>query len=219
MFHFSVTPLACLLVLLEATVCYLLGCINGAVLASRHFYQDDVRSHGSGNAGLTNFCRSYGAKRALCVVAVDMGKLFLSVAFFALIHRIFSYGNITVKEIYFSGLFCVLGHIFPVTAHFRGGKGVLCSAALLLCLDWRIALVGWGLFLLLTVTTRYVSLGSVCSALSFPIATAFVYRSAVLTTVAFALALLVLWAHRENIRRLLHGEERRLHFGCGTPEP
>ena len=141
-----------------AVLSYLLGCINGAIATSHIFYHDDVRRHGSGNAGLTNFYRNYGAKCAPMVIAFDMlkavGAVLLGNYFLGYLLGWGAAGK------YFGALFCVIGHMFPVFYGFKGGKGILCSGTLLLLLDWRIALVGWGAFVVLWLTTRYVSLGS-----------------------------------------------------------
>ena len=120
---------------------------------------------------------------------------------------------------YFAALLCVIGHMFPVFYGFKGGKGILCSGTLLLCLNWRIALVGWGLFLLLWLTTRYVSLGSVSAAVSLPITTYCVYTGQwIVLLLATMTSLLVLWAHRENIVRLLNGTEHQFQFHRTAPK-
>ena len=202
-----------------ALVSYFLGCINGAVLTSKLFYHDDVRKHGSGNAGLTNFYRTYGAKHAPCVIALDMGKAAAAVGFSMLLLNIYGADTeLLLLGKYFAGLFCIIGHMFPVTAQFKGGKGILCSGTLLLCLNWRIALICWGLFLVLWLATRYVSLGSVSAAAAFPIATHFVYGEMRLTILSVLTAALVLYAHRENIARLLHGTENKFRFHVNAPK-
>ncbi len=202
-----------------ALVSYFLGCINGAVLTSKLFYHDDVRKHGSGNAGLTNFYRTYGAKYAACVIVLDMGKAVAAALFAVLLLRFYGAdAALLVLGKYFAGLFCLIGHVFPVTEHFKGGKGILCCATLLLCLDWRIALTAWGLFFVIVLLTRYVSLGSVCAAISFPIMTHIVYASARLDAVSVLMAALVLYAHRENIVRLLRGTENKFRFRVNAPK-
>ncbi|MBQ9647887.1 MAG: glycerol-3-phosphate 1-O-acyltransferase PlsY [Oscillospiraceae bacterium] len=198
-----------------ALVGYLLGCVNGALLTSKVFYHDDVRKHGSGNAGLTNFYRTYGAKYAWCVIAVDLAKAAVAVALGAWV-----IGDPHGK--YFMGFWVVVGHMFPAFYKFKGGKGILCSGMTLIMIDWRIALVGWGLFALLWAATKYVSLGSVCAAVSFPIMTWAVYhaqRESIgydVFTFCFVLSLLmaglVLWAHRGNIKRLLNGTESKFQW-------
>ena len=196
-----------------ALVSYLLGCINGAVLTSKLFYHDDVRHHGSGNAGLTNFYRTYGAKYAPLVIVLDMGKAVASALFAALLLRYYGAdAEMLVLGKYLAGLFCLLGHMFPVTEHFKGGKGILCCATLLLCLDWRIALPAWGLFVVIVLLTRYVSLGSICAAISFPITTHLVFADLYSDAISLLMAALVIWAHRTNILRLLHGTENKFHF-------
>jgi len=195
-----------LLWVLLAVVGYALGCANGAILTSKIFYHDDVRTHGSGNAGLTNFYRTYGAKLVLCVIAVDMLKAVVAVQFGGAL-----LGGALGK--YFMGFCCMLGHMFPAPYRFKGGKGILSSGTLLLCLDWRVALVSWGAFLVLVLLTRYVSLGSVAAAVLLPVTTFLVYRG----TPGFPWIMLfgaliggmVTWAHRANIGRLLNGTESK----------
>ncbi|MCR5825829.1 MAG: glycerol-3-phosphate 1-O-acyltransferase PlsY [Oscillospiraceae bacterium] len=192
-----------------AVLGYALGCANGAILTSKLFYHDDVRSHGSGNAGLTNFYRSYGAKLVLLVIAVDMLKAVVAVQLGGVL-----LGGALGK--YFMGFFCMLGHMFPAPYHFKGGKGILSSGTLLLCLDWRVALVSWGAFIVLVLLTRYVSLGSVAAAVLLPVTTFFVYRSAPdfpwIMLLGTLIGGMVTWAHRENIRRLLNGTENKFSF-------
>lgn len=202
-----------------ALVSYFLGCINGAVLTSRIFYHDDVRRHGSGNAGLTNFYRTYGAKYVLLVIVLDMGKAVAAALFAVLLLNFYGAdAALLVLGKYFAGLFCLIGHMFPVTEHFKGGKGILSCATLLLCLDWRIALTAWGLFLVIVLLTRYVSLGSVCAAISFPITTHLVFADLYPDVISLLMAALVIWAHRENIKRLVHGTENKFRFHINAPK-
>jgi len=207
-----------LAVLGAATLCYIPGGVNGAIVASHLFYGDDVRKYGSGNAGLTNFYRIYGAKYAWCVILVDMGKAAVAVALGTWIFG--PEGAIFGK--YFAGFFCIVGHMFPFLYRFKGGKGILCSGMTLILLDWRVALAGWGLFAFMWLATKYVSLGSVCAAVSLPVMTWVVYRGEEDFPAIFALsllmALLVLWAHRENIKRLLTGTENKFEWHKGEPK-
>lgn len=191
-----------------AAVSYLFGCANGAILISKLIFHDDVRTHGSGNAGLTNFYRTYGAKYALLVVLVDMGKAVASVLLGAFVGQLVLTAELAVLGKFYAALFCILGHMFPVTEHGKGGKGILCGGALLLMLDWRIALVGWGLFVLCVALTRYISLGSIAATVSFPVMCIFVYDMPAVILSA-AMAALVVWAHRENVKRLLKGTENK----------
>ncbi len=196
---------------------YLLGCVNGAIFTSSVFCHDDVRRHGSGNAGLTNFYRVYGGNYALIVIACDMLKALLAIVIGRVV--IGYYLGSALTGAYFAALFCIVGHMFPAFYAFRGGKGILCSGMLLLILDWRIALVGWGLFLLAWLLTRYVSLGSVLAALSFPVTTFFVYRAALPTAISLVIAGLVIFAHRGNIVRLLRGQEHKFEWHRRPTDP
>ena len=202
--------------LAAAVIAYFCGCLNGAILTSKLFYHEDVRHHGSGNAGRTNFYRCYGARYAPLVILCDMLKAVAAV----LVGRwLFTLLGFPLLGEYFAALFCVIGHMFPVFYGFKGGKGILCSGTLLLLLDWRIALVGWGAFVVLWLTTRYVSLGSVAAAVSLPFTTYFVFHSTACTVLGTCISLLVLWAHRSNIKRLLSGTESKFHFHVNAPKP
>ena len=196
---------------------YFLGCLNGSVMVSHFIIKDDVRQHGSGNAGLTNFYRTYGAKYALGVILFDMGK---TVVACLLGGTLFSclFGDWTLGVL-LGGLGCELGHMFPVFFGFKGGKGILSGAVLVWLLNWRVALIAWGLFAALWLLTRYVSLGSLCATLSMPVSTYFFCgRSVLYTVLAVLVASLVVWCHRENITRLLHHQERKFQWHTGTPK-
>ena len=187
---------------------YLLGCLNGSVMVSHFIIKDDVRQHGSGNAGLTNFYRTYGARYALGVILFDMGKTVLACVIGGVAFR-YLFADWTLGVLV-GGLGCELGHMFPVFFGFKGGKGILSGGTLVWLLDWRMGLIAWGLFALLWLVTRYVSLGSVAAAVSMPVSTWFLFGGSVLyTLLAVFIAALVVWCHRENIRRLLQGEERK----------
>ena len=196
---------------------YFLGCLNGSVMVSHFIIRDDVRQHGSGNAGLTNFYRTYGAKYALGVILFDMGKTVIACLLggFLLRHGL----NDWTLGVLLGGLGCELGHMFPVFFGFKGGKGILSGGTLVWLLDWRVALIAWGLFAALWLATKYVSLGSVSAAVSMPIATWFFRgHSPVYTALAVVTAALVVWCHRENIRRLARGEERKFRWHTGPAQ-
>lgn len=191
-----------------AVLAYFLGCFNGAVVVSQYILRDDVRNHGSGNAGLTNFYRTFGGPLTLVVILSDAVKAVVAVLFAMWIAGAISPELITLSK-YWAGLFCLLGHMFPVTFQFRGGKGILSGGAIALMIDWRVALVVWGGFLVLAFFTRYVSLGSCWAGLSFPFVTGFVYRDVLLTVLAAAIGGLILFQHRGNIVRLVKGTESK----------
>lgn len=204
--------------LLLAAVAYLLGCFNGAVIVSKYILRDDVRRHGSGNAGLTNFYRTFGGALTFAVILCDVLKMAAAVWAGQLLLRYWG-GGFWAREAtmflyakYWAGLFCLLGHMFPCMFRFRGGKGILSGGTLAILIDWRIALVVWGGFLLLFLLTRYVSLGSVFAGVSFPFLSWYCYPDPVVVILAFCAGGLVVWKHRENIQRLVQGKERRFHF-------
>ena len=198
-------------VALTLLVSYLLGCFNGSVMTSHFIIRDDVRQHGSGNAGLTNFYRTYGARYALCVIICDMGKTVLACLIGGyLMHWVV--GDWTLGLL-IAGIGCELGHMFPVFFGLRGGKGILSGGVLVLLLDWRVALIAWGLFAVLWLTTRYVSLGSIAATASMPVSVFFLLgHNWLYTVLSAAIAALVIWCHRGNIQRLLTGTEKKFQW-------
>ena len=190
-----------------AIVSYFLGCFNGAVIVSKYILRDDVRTHGSGNAGLTNFYRTFGGPLTAVVILCDVLKAVIAVLIGAWIFGMM--GNALLGK-YWAALFCLLGHMFPCMFHFKGGKGILSGGTIAIMMDWRIALVVWGGFLVLVVLTRYVSVGSCFAGASFPFATWFVYQDAAITVLAVFIGGLILYMHRGNIHRLLTGTENKL---------
>ena len=204
-------------VLLVMLLSYFFGCFNGSFMVSHFIIRDDVRKHGSGNAGLTNFYRTYGAKYALLVIACDMGKTVAACLLGSFFFRCLGWDG-TLGTL-LAGLGCELGHIFPVFYGFRGGKGILSGGTLVLLLNWRVAAVAWALFLLLWLTTRYVSLASITATCSAPITMYFVYgHNWLYTSLCLAVAALVVWCHRENIQRLLHGTEKKFKWHVNPTE-
>lgn len=194
-----------------AVFAYLCGCFNGAVIVSKYILRDDVRNHGSGNAGLTNFYRTFGGPLTFVVILTDVLKAVVAVGLSAMVMGwLIPWWVVLIK--YWAGLFCLLGHMFPCMFHFKGGKGILSGGTIALMIDWRIALVVWGGFIILAVATKYVSLGSVWAGASFPFATWYCYRDPVTVVLGFILGGLVVWQHRGNIQRLLHGNENKFSF-------
>lgn len=198
-------------VALTLLVSYLLGCFNGSVMTSHFIIRDDVRQHGSGNAGLTNFYRTYGARYALCVIVCDMGKTVLACLIGGyLMHWVV--GDWTLGLL-IAGIGCELGHMFPVFFGLRGGKGILSGGVLVLLLDWRVALIAWGLFVSLWLLTRYVSLGSIAATASMPVSVFLLMgHNWLYTVLSAAIAALVIWCHRGNIQRLLTGTEKKFQW-------
>lgn len=187
-----------------ALACYLLGCFNGAVIVSKYILRDDVRNHGSGNAGLTNFHRTFGGGLTFVVILCDVLKAVIAVLLGSWLFR----GDPVLGK-YFAALFCLLGHMFPCMFRFKGGKGILSGGAIALMIDWRIALVVWGGFLILVILTRFVSLGSLWAGASFPFVSWYCYPEPWAVVLAFLCGGLVVWQHRANIKRLLSGNENK----------
>ena len=206
-------------ILISTVICYLLGCFNGAVIVSKYILRDDVRTHGSGNAGLTNFYRTFGGPLTLVVILCDVLKavfaILIGMAVWKYVGQTYigsSSGILqmfTVLGKYWAGLWCLLGHMFPCMFHFKGGKGILSGGTIALMLDWRVALVVWGGFLILAVLTKWVSLGSIWAGASFPFATWFVYQDLFLLVLSIIIGGLIVWKHRGNLKRILSGTESK----------
>ena len=198
--------------LLAAVAAYLLGSINSAVIVSRLLDHDDIRNYGSGNAGMTNILRIYGKKQAALVVVGDFGKGILGVLFARLL---FGWAGVTVMDGgYVGALFVLLGHLFPIFFGFRGGKGVLTSAGIMLVLNPVVFIILVPAIVIMMLLTRIVSLGSITAAVLYHILTYAVQtmrgRPAMIDTLfAVLMAVIVIYMHRENIRRLLNGTESR----------
>ena len=194
-----------LAVIITALASYFLGCFNGAVIVSKYILRDDVRNHGSGNAGLTNFHRTFGGPLTAVVILCDVLKAVIAVLLGSWLLGFIDplFGK------YWAGVFCLLGHMFPCMFHFKGGKGILSGGTIALMIDWRVALVVWGGFLILTALTRYVSLGSLWAGASFPFITWYCYPEPIIVILGFICGGLVVWQHRTNIKRLLNGTENK----------
>ena len=196
-----------------AVAAYFCGCFNGAVIVSKYILRDDIRNHGSGNAGLTNFYRTFGGPLTLGVISCDVLKAIAAVLLGVWIFSCFGFTDFDLMYAkYWAGLWCLLGHMFPCMFHFKGGKGILSGGTIAIMIDWRVALVVWGGFLILAVLTKYVSLGSLWAGVSFPFASWFVYHNWVILLLAIACGALVTWGHRANVKRLLSGTENKFHL-------
>ena len=190
-------------------VSYFLGNLNGAVLISAMMH-DDVRSHGSGNAGLTNFIRNYGAGKALYVILIDAGKAVLSCLVTGLLLKPF---GMELDGRVIGGTAVMLGHIFPALLGFRGGKGILSGLFVGLMVDWRIGVAILAVFLVAYLLTQYVSLGSVLGALTFAVGFAALHHDNLLVMICgIFMGLLSVFMHRANISRLMKGQERKTNL-------
>ena len=196
-----------------ALVCvlgYLLGGINGAILLSKLVEKDDVRRHGSGNAGFTNFFRNYGKRTSLLVILIDAAKAAVSCLLGGWL--LGKYG-LRTEGMLLGGLAATLGHDFPVFLGFRGGKGIVCGFATALVTDWRVGLILLAVFALAYFLTHYVSLASVLCALGFFVSFWLFYPGRPFVLIlSGCLSALAIFLHRENIGRLVRGQERKTYF-------
>jgi acyl phosphate:glycerol-3-phosphate acyltransferase len=203
-----------LLLSFGAILAYLLGSVPSAVWIGRWFYGIDVREEGSGNAGATNTIRVLGLKAGLPVLLIDAFKAWLAVALAGwMVRGILAPGDLILYRISVGAL-AVLGHVFPVFAGFRGGKGVASLVGVVIALfpeSFFLVLI-W--FIIIFAFTRYVSLASVTSALIFPLIVIFIFKepSAPLIVLSILVAVFVPVTHRRNIGRLIHGNENKLEF-------
>ena len=205
-------------------VAYLLGSINWALVISRLVYHDDVRKHGSGNAGSTNVLRTYGKKAAILTFLGDGLK---GVAAILIACLVFGHSHsepyfiYLVTAAYLSAFFCIFGHVFPCFAHFRGGKGFATTALAIIALNPAIGAILAIIFFPLVAGTRYVSLGSVVTVMFYPIILGSfdgaITRYGVNTLIALMMGLLVTFAHRGNLKRIMNGTERKLNLGHKKP--
>jgi glycerol-3-phosphate acyltransferase PlsY len=199
-----------LLIIVSALIGYLLGSINTSIIVGKFFYKIDVREHGSGNAGLTNTLRTFGKSAAVFVVIGDFLKGVLA----CLIGRYLA-GEVTPGVFageYIAGIFAVIGHNWPVYFGFRGGKGVMTSFAIVIMFSPVLALICLAGFILVVAITRYVSLGSIIAGAMFPVLTLAFGEPELMVIIAVFLALLIVFRHAGNIKRLLNGNEKKLSF-------
>ena len=190
-----------------AVAAYLLGCVNGSILVSKCLFRDDIRTHGSGNAGLTNFYRTFGIKGVVGVLACDILKAVFAAALGGFLFGHFLGLPMIGKLV--ATIFVLLGPMYPVTFGFRGGKGVLSGVSALMVIDWRVALIALGVFFVVVLLTRYVSLGSVCAAPTLLICLWLFYHDVTIECLGAVSAGLMVFAHRGNIWRLLNGTESK----------
>lgn len=187
---------------------YLLGSLNSSMIVGK-FYGIDIRKHGSGNAGTTNTLRTLGKKAALFALIGDMLK-----GIVAYLIGLSLYGEPIGGMI--GGLAAIAGHNWPVYFGFKGGRGVLTSLAVLLMMDWRIALLLLGVFIVVVAITRYVSLGSMIGAALFPFVSLAFGRDTVNIIFSAIIGIMIIVLHHDNIKRLLAGKESKL--GAKKPE-
>ena len=194
-------------ILIAAITAYLLGNLNGAVCVSALVAHEDVRNHGSGNAGLTNFIRNYGTASAALVIAIDAGKAAIACWSCGMMLQPYGWG---FEGMVLGGVCVILGHCFPALLGFKGGKGILSGAVVALVIDWRIGLIILAVFALIYSLTKYVSLASVLSAAAFGICfVAFHHDWLPVMLGGILMSGLTIFMHRGNIARLIKGTESK----------
>ena len=195
--------------LVIALLCYVAGGINGAIIMSKLIYHEDIRKSGSNNPGFTNFKRVYGLNAAAwSVLLIDILKtalpVFLSAVFMSFRYDMWQFGA------QFAGLFCMLGHCFPVWYGFKGGKAFIAGFATIWFVDWRMTLIAMAIFFLLLFTLKYMSVASCTAAFSCPISLFYLgYSNAWVEVLAVAAAALVIVRHYPNFVKLVHGTESK----------
>jgi glycerol-3-phosphate acyltransferase PlsY len=203
-----------LLISITTIVAYLLGSIPTAVWYGQGFFGIDIRQHGSGNAGATNTFRVLGKRAGTIVMLVDVLKGYTAAIMANLLWHfdVITHNEIMTFEIVF-GLVAVIGHLYPIFADFKGGKGVASLLGMVLAIHPEMALVCIGIFLLVVIASQYVSLGSILAALAFPVLLLLrVFgekESPLLIVFGFVVFLMVVLTHQKNIGRLMRGQENR----------
>ena len=213
-----------------AVMSYLLGSVNFSIIISRLYAKSDIRKYGSGNAGATNVLRSIGKVPAAITMAGDMAKVIVAIYVARLIIGEQRYEYFPVLFKYAAGFFCLIGHMYPLYFGFKGGKGVATAAGMILVVDWRIFLILLGIFIIMVAIFRMVSLGSVVVAAVFPFLTYLMYtkipkptgvtsayldfiypnQRLIVTLIAIGFAVIVIFKHRKNIKRIIDGTEAKM---------
>ncbi len=197
-------------VLITVLTAYLLGNLNGSVCISQIVAHEDVRQRGSGNAGLTNFFRSYGSWSTLLVLLIDAGKTVLGCLVGGLLLEPHGYGR---EGAVLGAVAVSLGHDFPALLGFKGGKGIVCGLAVAIVLDWRIALGILAVFVVCFAITRYVSLSSILASVTFAVGFVVLHNDNLAVMIGgIFLAALAVFMHRSNILRLIKGTEKKVHL-------
>ena len=202
---------------ITAIISYLIGSINFSVILSKKMAGFDVREKGSGNAGSTNMLRSVGKKAAALTLICDILKGVVAILIAMFIGWIFNVENKSLL-VQISGIAVVIGHTFPIFFGFKGGKGVATSLGILIMTNWQIGLICLVFGIVLIILTRMVSLGSCTAAVLFPVLTLFITENYIVTQgsgyfiYSIILAVIVLFNHRSNIKRILEGKENKISF-------
>ena len=206
-----------LVYIIVAVIAYLLGSISFSVIISKKMAGFDVREKGSGNAGTTNVLRSVGKKAAVITLIFDVLKGVLAVLVAYIVGNIVKEGVDNALLIQIAGLLVIVGHTFPIFFGFKGGKGIATALGVLLITNWNVGLICLVFALVLMALTKMVSLGSISAAILFPVLILFMPHTAYLVDgnyiiYSILIAVLVVFNHRANVKRLLNGTENKLDF-------
>lgn len=196
-------------------VSYIIGSFPTAVWVGKIFHNIDIREHGSHNAGATNTFRVLGNKWGWIVLFVDIGKGYLAASLPIFLSSLY-YGfkdEVLILQL-IASLCAVIGHVFPVFANFRGGKGVATTLGIILAINLDTALISLAIFLIVFLISQYVSLGAIIASILFPFISFFAMHEDARIMIIFSIlvSLIVLFSHRKNINRLLRGEENKMNF-------
>ncbi len=201
--------------ILDAIIAYLLGSISFSVIFSKKIAGIDVREEGSKNAGTTNVLRTVGKKAAALTLICDILKGVIAVLIGYAISFITKDLNAALL-VQIAGIFAIIGHTFPVFFKFKGGKGIATSLGILLLVNYQIGLICLVFWLIIVIFTRMVSLGSIMAAILFPVLTIFIAQNYLVEgnyiIFGIVVAVLVVFNHRSNIKRILEGKENKLSF-------
>lgn len=200
--------------ILFGLIAYLLGSVPTAVWVGKSWYDIDVREHGSKNAGATNTFRVLGKKPGIVVLLIDIFKGFLAVSLPVFLAQPEWTSDEVILLQMTAAICAVLGHVFPIFAGFKGGKGVATSLGIIIGIHPPAAGICLLIFLVVFISTHYVSLGAICAAITFPLAIKFIFGLTYLPLLIFSciLSFAVIFAHKKNIKRLLKGEENKMNL-------
>lgn len=201
--------------ILDAIIAYLLGSISFSVIFSKKIAGIDIREEGSKNAGTTNVLRTVGKKAAALTLICDILKGVIAVLIGYAISFITKDLNAALL-VQIAGIFAIIGHTFPVFFKFKGGKGIATSLGILLLVNYQIGLICLVFWLIIVIFTRMVSLGSIMAAILFPVLTIFIAQNYLVEgnyiIFGIVVAVLVVFNHRSNVKRILEGKENKLSF-------
>ncbi len=200
-----------------SVIAYFIGSINFSIIISKKFAGFDIRDKGSGNAGTTNMLRTVGRKAAIITLVLDILKGVVAIVIAYIVTLIIKDKQISHILLQLAGIFVIIGHTFPIFFTFKGGKAIATTLGVLLMVNWQIGLICLVFALVLMVLTRIVSVGSCAAAVLFPVLTIFIHTNYLVPhsnylIFSIIVSVIILFNHRENIKRLMQGKENKLSF-------